>query len=102
MNLTFLLLLLPRVWDDPVQLLAADVGAAAGLVRSIKLIIGLEVVFFDIKSYCVSFSESEKKIGRTYLCHTLVPLPHLLHLAVGEHELYPLLQVVVTKFYKPC
>ena len=102
MNLTLLLLLLPRVCDDPVQLLAADVVAAAGFVRSIKLIIGLEVVFFDTRSYCVSESESEKKIAEPYLCHTLVPLPHLLHLAVGEEQLYPLLQVVVTKFYKPC
>lgn len=58
MNLTLLLLLLPRVWDVPAQLLMGVVVEATGLVLSIKLIIGLEVVFFDTKSFATLLSLS--------------------------------------------
>ena len=37
-----------------------------------------------------------------YLGHTPVPLPQLLQLTVGEEQLHPLLQVVITQLYKPC
>ena len=47
MNLTLLLFLLPSVWTTP-GLVVSD---AAGLVLSIKQIIGLEFVFFDISNY---------------------------------------------------
>ena len=49
-NLTLLLFLLPRVWDDPTQLPELFVSDVDGLVRSIKPIIGLEVDFLDTKS----------------------------------------------------
>ena len=49
-NLTLLLFLLPRVWVDPTQLPVLFAGDVDGLVRSIKLIIGLEVDFLDTKS----------------------------------------------------